>query len=629
MSYYKKNLKSLKKYRPELYKKLINYKPENRYLITTSNHPQKYPNLLHKDSGLLTYDNNDPITSVLKDLKSKIFLPVLNFHFGFGLGYELMGMVQNYKHQDSVYVVIDPELEPFYHAINMIDFEEIIKEKRVFLAIGEPIGNMYLFFHDLLMLGNLKMYVKSINIIENKLSTRVNFEYFKSVMNQLKDAVREVLLHFGNDPWDSLIGIENTFLNINEIINNPGIKDLKDKFKGKPGIVVATGPSLNKNIELLRGLENKAVICAADASVKVMKRYKLKPHLVTSLERVIATSKLFEGLTQDDVKDVYLAACPVVRPETYANFPGERIIVYRNFATFKWLEIEKGILNIGASSGNMAFKVLEYLGCDPIILIGQDLAFGEGDVTHATGSTYGEKEDSYFKRRILEVEGNYTEKIKTTEVWYQFLKHYEKDVANFNGTVINATEGGAKIQGTKIMTFKEAIDNCINADVNVIDTIRSSLNYPTEIEKVEQREMMIKKVREAIEYSDEVMDKLKEGLHYIQLFKDEIIKPFEESKRIDDKRASELFQLIQEPMKIFAENKFYEIFMHFIQSYYITSMVEVFGVMGSDIEAIRKNFTVVVMLEDMYSVIGKLIAAMKKDMLDMESKLEENFIKKS
>ncbi len=39
----------------------------------------------------------------------------------------------------------------------------------------------------------------------------------------------------------------------------------------------------------------------------------------------------------------------------------------------------------------MAFKTLEYLGCDPIILIGQDLAFGEDETTHADGYTYGKK----------------------------------------------------------------------------------------------------------------------------------------------------------------------------------------------------------------------------------------------
>ncbi len=53
------------------------------------------------------------------------------------------------------------------------------------------------------------------------------------------------------------------------------------------------------------------------------------------------TARLFDDIEAEDVKDVYLAATPVIHPETYANYPGERIITYRDFATFKWINIEK------------------------------------------------------------------------------------------------------------------------------------------------------------------------------------------------------------------------------------------------------------------------------------------------
>ena len=80
----------------------------------------------------------------------------------------------------------------------------------------------------------------------------------------MKDAGSQQILHFGNDPYDSLIGIENMLANLDEIISNPGINLLYNKFAGKPAIVVATGPSLNKNKHLLKGMENKALIVAAD-----------------------------------------------------------------------------------------------------------------------------------------------------------------------------------------------------------------------------------------------------------------------------------------------------------------------------------------------------------------------------
>lgn len=622
MDFYKKNLESLKKYRPELYQRVVNYTPKNEYVVVNSNHPKKYPNLFHKPSNNYVYNNNDPLTPVLQELKDKIYLPVLNLFFGFGLGYELFAMIQNYRFGESVYIVVDPELEPFYHTLKTIDLENILKDRGVFLFIGEPADRMFLNFHSILMLGNLKLYVKAINIIDNKLSVSINAPYYKEVMSHLKDAVKEVLLHYGNDPWDSLIGIENTFLNINEIISNPGIIQLREKFKGKPGIVVATGPSLNKNIELLRGLENKAVICAADASVRVMKRYGLKPHLVTSLERVLATAKLFEGLTEDDVKDVYLAACPVIRPETYANFPGKRIIVYRNFATFKWLDIEKGTLDIGPSAANMAFKVLEFLGCDPIILIGQDLAFGENDVTHATGATYGEKEQQYYRQeRILEVEGNFVPRIKTTDVWYKFLKYYEKDIAGYQGTVINATEGGAKIPGTKLMTFKEAIENFIKDEIDVVYTIENSLSYPDMKEIEYQRKKLIKKVDDAIEFSDRVLDEMKKGKELTEKFQREIIEFYNKNGSFDEKLAQEIFHEMQKPLGILSSQKFFEIFMHFVQSYYITSFVDINGISASNIPPYKKNFSTVAILDDMYLVMYKLVEAMKGSLLNMKNKL--------
>jgi hypothetical protein len=623
---YEKNLQALKKFRPDLAKKVESYKSNGKYNTISSNHPDKIPNLIYLPEKLLAYDNNDPLAYVQADLRNKIRLPVLNIFFGFGLGYEIFTFLQKFAVNESVLIVVDPEFEPFYVAMHTIDLTPIISDSRVKLLLSVPIEKIFVNLHAILFEGNLKLFVKAINIIDNFLSLRLNADYYKKVMSHLKDAVKEVLLHFGNDPWDSLIGIENTFLNINEIINYPGIKDLEGIFKGKPGIVVATGPSLNKNIHLLHGIENKAVICAADASVRVMKKHGLKPHLVTSLERVIATSKLFEGLTEDDVKDVFLSACPVIHPETYANFPGERIIVYRNFATFKWLDIAKGILDIGPSSGNMAFKILEYLGCNPIILIGQDLAFGENEVTHAEGSTFGEKEEYYHTRRqILEVEGNYIPKIKTTDVWYKFMKYYEKDIAGFDGEVINATEGGAKIVGTKIMTFKEAIEKYISEDIDVIDNIKKYLKYPSDDEKEMYRKQSIKKVNEAIEYSDAVIDKFMKGFNKCAEFINKIILKYEKEKVLDEKKAAKLFDELQRPLSVFGEKKFFEIFMHFVQSYYLTTIIEINGVRNSADKPAREiNFTIVRLLHDMYAVMVKLIEAMKKSLLDMKAKLEEN-----
>lgn len=90
--------------------------------------------------------------------------------------------------------------------------------------------------------------------------------------------------------------------NIKVILENPGINLLYNRFSEKPAIVVATGPSLNKNKHLLKGLEDKALIISVDASLKILMEMGVKPHLVTSLERVPQVANLIDGFTASELK---------------------------------------------------------------------------------------------------------------------------------------------------------------------------------------------------------------------------------------------------------------------------------------------------------------------------------------
>lgn len=184
--------------------------------------------------------------------------------------------------KSSVNIIIEKDVNVFRTLVSCVDLTQAINNNMFFFLLDEPPTELFTKINRIMHGTNAKFYAKSINIIEDIASFTLNKDYYLHSIKLLKEALREVIMFYGNDPFDSMIGIENTFLNIEEIINNPGIKDLKDKFKGKPGIVIASGPSLNKNIHLLNGLENKAVMCAADGSVRIMKAKGLKPHLVSA-----------------------------------------------------------------------------------------------------------------------------------------------------------------------------------------------------------------------------------------------------------------------------------------------------------------------------------------------------------
>jgi len=392
---------------------------------------------------------------------------------GFGLGYEVMYWMQQKSKENLTQAIMIFECDPemFQCAMNASDIRTIIENKNIHLFINVHMNVLYptlrKHFEDniqeLMMCGATQPVFLYASMMMHK-------DYYIKALQTYFEAAYHGIQNFGNDPGDSLIGVENMLDNVREIVQNPGINLLYDKFKDKPAVIVATGPSLKKNMHLLHGLEDKALIISCDASFKLLMANGIKPHMVASLEREHAVQEFFENFDPNDVKDVYMTTCPVLYNHVYEAYNGPKIIVYRNFDHFKWLEIDRGILNIKLSSANMAFKIAEALGCSPIVLIGQDLAYGENGETHATKVPFSAEGEGIF-----EVKGNVSDRVKTNSGWYGFLKAFEVDIANHKGRVINCTEGGAYIPGTTVAPFADTIEAYITDSINPLDTIRTAL----------------------------------------------------------------------------------------------------------------------------------------------------------
>lgn len=620
---YRKNIEALAKRNPRLAQIVNNAKITGRYILAPSQRKDRLNSIIDVKYNKNFYNNIDPYRVAEQDIKSrKLNVPDVAVFLGFGLSYEIHEYIRNCPYARVLIIERDPELlKVVFSAVNCCD---LINSPNVSFTGCEDIRMCYPIIFSFFNTTANMYFLKSINVLEQPVSFGVNKEYYLNSLQMVKEAINQVLLLYGNDPYDSLLGIKYTLRNIPTIIEYSGIADLKDVFKGKPGIVVASGPSLDKNVKLLDGLREKAVICAADGSVKILKHNNLPPaHLVTSLERVIETSYLFEGLTEDDVKDSYLAACPVIVPETYANFPGEKIIVYRNFATFEWLDIKKGILDIGPSAGNMAFKILEFLGCDPIIMIGQDLAITDDLVTHAAGFHYGNDKKTNITN-IVEVEGNYQELVKTRPVYKQFLLHYERDVASYQGTVINATEGGAKIHGTQIMTFQEAIDKYIQEDINTTATIKKHLKQVKYKDKKKQIKETLKKLYHAKDFCNEITEICNGCVEKCAII-EEIIKRTNALPEGEDYTAYKAnMKILEETTRKFSSKDFYLILMHYVQSIYIKIIQDINNIKYKHDDGIERNIMLHLKYRELYSVLASLIKKLMEE-FDISIEIVEKF----
>jgi len=479
------------------------------------------PNLLvaSSNSFIMLYDNASPYEYCRKFFEGMniTYAPVVLF-LGFGLGYHLHMFTQLYanKVHAKKIIVFEDNINFFHLAMEMIDFSHLITHPDIHFFIGEDPGDSFpKIRREILTDKGTALHLRSTKVIPLPANIHLNDKFYHEALNNTRMAFRQAMIIAGNDPTDSFIGIDNMLGNIKPIVSHPGINQLKDKFKGIPAVTVASGPSLKKNMHLLRDIRDRALIISCDSNFLPLMKRDIRPHIVASLERTAGTGQFYEG-TQD-VDGIYLAFCPLVQPDVYDSFQGKKIIVFRPFSHFDWFHLDKGTLPIGPSVSNMAFSIAEYLGCDPIIMIGQDLAFAEGGDTHVEDMRFGERDENYYSS-IIKTEGNDGNPVNTSRTWEIFKMAHEEDIISYKGLCINATEGGAKIRGAHVMPFAEVIKKYCQKEVfpeaiiaDSISDFEQKVNVPKELKFlldrcIDTRHALGKSLKILLEYRKEILE---------------------------------------------------------------------------------------------------------------------------
>jgi hypothetical protein len=520
----KNNIEHVKARYPDLAERLEEVKPTGRFKPVSTK--DNYWDLLSVEADNEPFygvDNPHDLCTKKRD-ELEIGNPAILVFLGLDLGYLAVAMMAKPSDYTQACMFVEKDLELFWHLLHVIDIGPFIKNPKMHFVVGAKQSGLFLALREPLNHNLLFTLVnRGTAFIDQSASYQMDKEYYRAVQDALVDATRDLNNYYGNSALDTYVGMHNMLLNLDVIAREPGVVDLIDKFKGRPAFIVATGPSLDKNYHLLKGLQNKGVMIACDASLKFLLSEGIKPHMATCLERGIQSAELFEGIDPEDCKDTYQVAVPVVRPEVYEVYPGPKALMYRTLIHFNWLENDKGTVLTGHSCANMAFKLAEGMGCDPIVLIGQDLAYGPDDTTHSKGAAWGKCEPrlSPEKRKTIEVPGNLQETVKTTEVWRLFRDAFVRDIAEFEGTVFNCTEGGAFIEGSIFLPLAQVVGEMwwLWRKFDPLEEIRKALVVPTEEEAQAFLDSIKVKSKESAEYLDKIStsfldwkDKLVENL---------------------------------------------------------------------------------------------------------------------
>ncbi|KQH53290.1 motility associated factor glycosyltransferase family protein, partial [Campylobacter coli] len=403
-----------------------------------------------------------------------LLYPVLYF-YGFGNGILFKALLQNKNHQHIV--VFEKDIEIIWIMFHVLDFSSELQSARLMV-----LNTNKLEIQDYNELCSSKPFFQFSRIYFLELMSHYYERFHEDILGlnkKLAENFKNSIVSHGNDPLDALQGIEQFVYNLPQMITHPSYKELLSKRKGisDTAIIVSTGPSLTKQLPLLKKYASKATIFCADSSYPILAKHGIKPDYVLSLERIPLTSEFFNNDFGEFDKDILFILKSYVHPHTikYLQKNNRNFMLVSTYASFiQYLKLDYfGYFNMGKSVANMSYLLTEYLNYKNIILIGQDLAYAKDGFSHTKDYKNLDKHEGHFQRdkgkfQCLAYGGN--GKVESSRIWTMFRLIFENDINYFqklfNITTYNCTEGGARIEGTIEKPFLWACENLLDKDLN-------------------------------------------------------------------------------------------------------------------------------------------------------------------
>lgn len=573
---YHNNLSALKIKDPLLHLALSRLKPNEKFEVFMDNDPANF-NLIEKKSNTPIFVGK-PLEETMEKISSftsYALYPYLYFYgAGNGIFYRLLLGNPNLKRA----VVIEPELEILFIIFNLIDFsKEILSNTIIFLYTKHISYQLIASLFE--MDKKSRIYSKAYDLhVFNAFYEQYQSEIIAFNQYFIK-AIEHSVISVGNDASDAIIGIRHHIQNLPDALSSPTLLDLLSNLKNREtAIIISTGPSLNKQLTLLKQIAPYATLFCIDASFPILYKNGIKPDIVLSLERVEATAKFYYDTPKIAQEGVVFALTSIVHQKLKESITqGIKQFSFRPFGYTNLFGFhEYGYLGIGMSAANMAYELVVHSQFKRCILIGQDLAFGDDGSSHAKNALYGSDEI----KPQLQNEKIYTEKyggggkVETTKVWKLFLDFFEKDIAHtpYKIEIINATEGGARINGTKEMSFKDAIKL-------IESTKKPSIRLTPPPTHITQKNIKIarEKCEDIVKYGNEQKTKIEKTFLKVVKFTEEIENLNRNNKleNIDFKKLSKLIESIDTIKELFNEKKFSEYFIDAIQSYILHQELDI------------------------------------------------------
>ncbi|ECL9335503.1 motility associated factor glycosyltransferase family protein [Campylobacter jejuni] len=423
-------------------------------------------NIYDKTHNVFMYENleeelNFFYQSILEKTPRYPFICI----YGIGNALLIKNLAKHYKHL----FVFESEIELFILALSTIDLSEELKTYQVILfdaAVKDVEIHIAMIFDQQSILEHLSLY-------EMFISSHYYLKYYETSILSLNElCIKTASVAIRNADITCFLPLltHGQFLqNIPSMLESIPFQRILSQRKNQfeNAIVVSAGPSLAKQLPLLKAYQDKAVIFCADGALSMLEKEGIVPDYVTNLDFTDLAMKFFQN--KENLKQSIIALECATHPNVARSLKAENcMIILRNKALYQRFNLNDfGYIDTGTHVSHFSYTLALALGFKNIIMIGQDLAFDEKGNSHSKGFALGERIDHTLNLPTLQVPA-YAGKgeVLTHIAWndYRIKLEYFFACNEQKAKFYNATEGGARINFTEELSFKECCEKLLTKE---------------------------------------------------------------------------------------------------------------------------------------------------------------------
>ncbi|WP_270562944.1 motility associated factor glycosyltransferase family protein [Clostridium beijerinckii] len=366
--------------------------------------------------------------------------------FGLATGEHILELL-NVINSSNKILIIEPN-EGILKVITELEgYRSIIKDKRISIVFSNNKQSVNLAN----ILGEYN--VRPIKLVEYSNYGKLFADEFNNFISLLKSFLSETIIRINSESALNKIWFNCYMNNFKYMIEGISINHLHNVFKNETAIIVSAGPSLSKNINMLKEFQNKAVIICGGRVLKSLLNIGVKADFVCIADEGETAYKLVEDNLNCGIPLVFYEG---TNDRIVKEYIGLKVFYTNDTSINNILSMNVSSLGYGGSVAHTSIALAQYLGCKNIILMGQDCAF-TGDKQYGKYSISSMDEKVSTEKNLFYVEDIYGGCVKTNTLLDSFRHRIEQMIGVFsNVNFVNSTEGGANINGTEVSTLKEA-----------------------------------------------------------------------------------------------------------------------------------------------------------------------------